>query len=86
MGRTKSNKDSVAPVEAEPLSVTAEVVRCGRLNIRERPDPQAKILGVLSVGEKVVVNLTAKYDKYYEILTKSGQKGYAMKTYLSIIE
>lgn len=82
----KKQEDVEIHIPTEPVSATAEVIRCSKLNIRKAPDPKATIIGTLSAGEKVVVNLTAKFDKYYEILAKSGKKGYAMKTYLSIIE
>lgn len=85
-----SKNNDVENEENQPTnaftSVTGEVIRCVKLNIRETPDPNAKIIGTLDAGEKVVINLTANYHNYYEILSKSGKKGYAMKTYLSIIE
>lgn len=70
---------------SEPTSATAEVVGCVKLNIRARPDAKANVIDVIPAGTKVVVNLTAKYDKYYEILAASGKKGYGMKDYLKIV-
>lgn len=73
------------PKVSEPTSATAEVAGCVKLNIRSHPDAKAEIIEVIPAGTKVVVNLTAKYDKYYEILASSGKKGYGMKDYLKII-
>lgn len=81
----KISKDSSESIIKEPVSATAEVIRCMKLNIRKEPNPKAEVIGILNAGTKVVVNLTSKFDQYYEILDPSGKKGYAMKTYLSII-
>lgn len=73
-------------LEQESSSAVGEVIRCSKLNIRSRPDPKSEIIDVLPAGTRVSINLSAKFDKYYEILSPSGKKGYAMKTYISLIE
>lgn len=93
----KPDKNRAVPVEEPEVtevveqapaatSATAEVVRCTKLNIRANPSPKADVIEVLPAGAKVVVNLTYKHPQYYEILAASGKKGYAMRTYLSMIE
>lgn len=84
--RAPQDEEKTFDQESPATSATAEVVRCSKLNIRKAPNPKAEIMEVLAEGTRVVVNLTAKFDKYYEILSPAGKKGYAMKTYLSFIE
>lgn len=74
------------PVRSNPRSATAEVVHCAKLNVRSSPNPKGAVISTLSAGERVVVNLTVENDKFYEILASSGKKGYAMKTYLKLLE
>lgn len=87
MGKSKNYEPVEMEKRIEPAftSVTAEVVHCTKLNVRSRPDPKGAVVGTLSAGERVVVNLTVNNDKFYEILASDGKKGYAMKTYLQII-
>lgn len=70
----------------EPSSAAAEVVGCSKLNVRQSPSPKSSIIGMLDAGTRVSINLTFKDEKYYEVLAPSGKKGYAIKTYLSLID
>lgn len=83
--KTKSMDDSYT-TETTTGSVTAEVVHCVKLNVRKSPHPKATVIETLPVGTRVVVNLTAQFDKFYEILGPDGKKGYAMKTYLQLLD
>lgn len=75
-------KDEVSAIG----SATAEVVHCAKLNVRSAPNAKSPVIATLNAGERVVVNLTVQNDKFYEILASNGKKGYAMKTYLEIID
>lgn len=88
MRREKKLPDELnaVSVQSERRSATGEVTRCTRLNVRKEPASDAQVITVLNAGDRVVVNLTTKIDKYYEVLTSSGKKGYVIKTYISFIE
>lgn len=86
MSKQKPINSEKEIVKEEPTSVSAEVVDCTKLNIRRSPDSKAPVIGTLSLGERVVVNLTEKFSDYYEILSNSGKKGYCVKMYLKLID
>lgn len=64
--------------------VTGRVVECAKLNVREKPLPNAAILGVLIVGSLVVIDEEESTTNFYKVCTESGLEGYCAKEYVRI--
>lgn len=88
----RSRKERKTEVEASEenysavSSIVGEVIRCRKLNIRQIPDPNGAIIGILEAGEKVTIDLSTNDPNYYAITTNTGKKGYVVKTYISVVE
>jgi hypothetical protein len=72
------------PVVAEPEATEGVVVNCTKLNVREHPSTDAKVLCVLPVSTELVVFMDEKYDGWYSVCTDNQTLGYCMKQYISI--
>ena len=72
-------KKSTVQEEKHAVAKKAQVVDCVRLNIRETPDTQAKILTIVNVGVEIVVDDTSSDKKWCSVKLPNGLKGYAMR-------
>lgn len=67
-----------------------KVVGCEKLNLREKPAKDAKVLCVLNKGDKVQVDLKIDGEpqisntSFYQVCTAAGVKGYCMTKFISI--
>ena len=75
----------------EPTLSTGVVVGCTKLNVREQPSKDAKVLCVINKNDEVKVNLyhdkepeLAKDESYYKVITASGVEGYCVVKYINI--
>lgn len=59
---------------------TATVVNCQRLNVRKKSTTLSSILGILRVGDVVVVKETE--EDWTKVTTSSDLDGYVMTKYL----
>lgn len=64
--------------------LTGEVVNCNKLNVRENPDKNAKVVGVLEKGAIVNVDPEIGENDFYTVYTPDGMFGYCMKTFIAI--
>lgn len=60
------------------------VVDCKNLNVRERPDGGAAVLGVIPAETELMVDESESTGEFYKILTASGLEGFCMKKYIMI--
>lgn len=80
----------VEEVKTETYIKTGEVVGCEKLNVREQPYSNAKVLCVLNKGDKVQVDLKIDGEpeiadaSFYQICTAAGVKGHCMTKFISI--
>ena len=68
--------ERVAPNSIQPQSL---VDNCSKLNVREFPNIDAKVLTILNKGDKV--QITSENDGWYGVVFK-GVSGFCMKEYL----
>lgn len=80
-----TEKKSTAQEEKHAVVKKAKVIDCVRLNIREMPDTQAKILTTVNVGVEIVVDDTFSDKNWYGVKLPNGLKGYAMQKFLKIL-
>ena len=76
----------VAPIEEakQPDILSAIVVDCAKLNVREEPSPKANVVAIIDASNEVVVYDSESFGNYYKVCTASGIEGYCVKDYLKL--
>lgn len=77
----------LVPVEESEESnepITAIVVDCAKLNVREEPSPKANVVAVIDASNEVVIYEDESFGNYYKVCTASGIEGYCVKDYLKL--
>lgn len=84
--------ESVEPVEVKQESkietvkrVTGVVTDCARLNVREFPNSNAKILGIINVSTELTIIDKDSTKEFYKVRTSDYLEGYCMKRYVTIL-
>ena len=73
------------PVVEEKVAVYIGKIRdCDKLNVREEPTTEAKVICKLDKLSEVQIDKTNSTKDFYKILTSTGVNGYCMKKYMSI--
>lgn len=76
-------KPSIKPKE-EKKKLMGVVTDCLKLNIRSKPEADAKILVEVSVLSELEIDRTKSTDKWYKVITESGVSGFCMKKFVAI--
>lgn len=71
-------------VEENDNVVYGEVSKCEKLNVREKPEPGAKVVCKIDVGTELMIDMTNSIGKWFKIYTESGVEGYCMNDYITI--
>lgn len=71
--------EEVTPVKAVKVG---KVVKCDRLNIREKPNTSAKVLEVVGSGLLLDVFEDESTVEWLKVTTAKGTSGYCMKEYI----
>ena len=78
-------KEQVSEPIVENYIKTATVIGCEKLNLREKPSKDAKVLCVLNKGDKVQVDTAANTTSdFYQVCTVAGVKGYCVTKFIAI--
>lgn len=72
------------PVEEKVAIYVGKIRDCDKLNVREEPTMNAKVLCKLDKGAEVQIDKTGSTREFYKICTSSGVIGYCMKKYMTI--
>lgn len=79
---TNSLAESETPIQKEePRGV---VVNCLALVVREEPDLNAEVAGIIYYGYDTFINEDESTNDFYKIRTKSGIEGFCCKDYIEI--
>lgn len=62
--------------------VMAVVTDCQKLNVREEPKADAKVIEKIDVNSEVMIDMTESTDEFYKIHTASGLEGFCMRKYI----
>lgn len=94
MSKSKENKTIVEPtlessneatlVEEKAAVYIGKIRDCDKLNVREEPSLEAKVLCRLDKNSEVEIDKTNSTKEFYKIYTSSGISGYCMKKHMSI--
>lgn len=90
-------EDELTAVNTDPaITITTEdepnelltgiVVGCTKLNVREAPDKNAKVVAVIPVGAEVLVDFDKIIGEWHGVCTASGIEGYCMQQFIEIQE
>lgn len=81
------NVSEVETVETEqPEELKHGVVTdCARLNIREEPNRESEVLGIVNAKDELVIVESESTDEFYKVLMPAGVEGFCMKRYVTII-
>lgn len=60
------------------------VTDCLKLNVREEPSINAKILTTINALSDVIVDLNNSTDAFYKVCNSAGIEGYCVKRYIAI--
>ena len=67
-------------VAANVIQLQGFVDNCSKLNVREKPNIDSKVLTILNKGDKV--HITSENDGWYGVVYK-GVSGFCMKEYIN---
>jgi uncharacterized protein YgiM (DUF1202 family) len=94
MSKNKTNKVVVEPatevvndtpaVEEKVAVYIGKIRDCYKLNVREEPTMESKVLCKLDKLSEVQVDKANSTRDFYKIVTATGVNGYCMKKYMSI--
>lgn len=76
---TEPVEAAVVPT-AEPEPVIMKVANCEKVNLREKPNAQAKVLDVIVKDTEVIV--LENLGEYYEVSLENGVTGYIKSNFL----
>lgn len=71
------------PIVPKATHVKGVVVNCDKLNVRELPGKDSKILCTINKNDEIQVSITV-FGDFYQIITSTGVEGYCMSKYIKI--
>ena len=77
--------EPVAEIDEEAI-VNGVVVDCGKLNVRQEPSSDSKIVTIIPGGTEVEINNEESTDEFYKICTAAGIEGFCMRKFIDILE
>lgn len=76
--------DETIVCPAEHVYVKGFVTNCARLNVREHPSTDAKVVCVLPLAAELSVCTAHNHDDWFEVCTATGVEGYCMKQFINV--
>lgn len=77
----ETHEENAIEVEVEKIGIVTD---CERLNVREAPVSDAKILIEIPALSEVLIDEKESTDAFYKICTASGVQGFCMKKFISV--
>ena len=71
------------PVVEEPAT-TGKITGCEKVNVRMKPDANAKVVTILDKDTIVTVNIAASTTDFYAVITPTDQPGFIMKQFVTL--
>lgn len=73
------------PKIVAPKKVMGVVTDCTRLNVREHPDKNARVVDIIDASTELTVIEKDSTKDFYKIRTSFNLEGYCMKRYITIL-
>lgn len=77
-------KEVVEEPKIEPTVLFGKVSNCSRLNVRRKPNINAKVVAVIDMKTKVRIDNSESNDDWCKVYVKPEVEGYCMRKYLTI--
>lgn len=71
---TETNSGAVA---------TGVVTKCAKLNVRSKPSVDGDVVAVITLADKVTIDVDESTDEWFKVLTVDGIKGYCMRKFIN---
>lgn len=80
------DNSSTEDVNITPTEQTIHgmVVKCEKLNVREKPTTNARVICVVDAYTEVIIDMTNSIGKWFKVCTESGIEGYCMNDFIQI--
>ena len=75
-------EDSIEETPAAP--VTGVVTNCLKLNIRENPNTDSKVVCEVTMLDELMIDEEASTDEWFKVYTEMGVEGFCMKKYVAV--
>lgn len=70
--------------ETPAASVTGVVTNCLKLNIRENPNTDSKVVCEVTMLDELMIDEEASTDEWFKVYTEMGVEGFCMKKYVAV--
>lgn len=70
--------------ETTAAPVTGVVTNCLKLNVRENPNTDSKVVCEVSMLDELMIDEEASTDEWFKVYTEMGVEGFCMKKYISV--
>lgn len=75
--------EEVEPIVEVVAEVKGVVTKCGKLNVRKKPNTEAKAVAVIPVGTEVLIDMDASTEGFYKV-NVNNLDGFCVKEYIAI--
>lgn len=78
-------QDIFNEINVEPVNETKfGVVLCGKLIVRNHPDPKADIVSIIDKDSEVMIDDNESNEEFYSVCTATGVEGFCMKQFIAV--
>ncbi len=77
-------ESTVEEPQEEPTVKGGTVINCGSLNVREKPELEATVLGVINAGSFVSIEKEESTAEWFKVTTETGLEGYCVRKYIAL--
>lgn len=83
-GGMSMNDKKIPKLKIEEPKPIIGVVNCGHLNMRIGPSIEDDVVGIVSEGCKLIIDMESSNDEFYGVVNEHGARGYCMKKFVTI--
>ena len=77
-------ESTVEEPKEDPTVKGGTVINCGSLNVREKPEADAAVLGVINAGTFVSINKEGSTAEWFKVTTEAGLEGYCVRKFIAL--
>lgn len=77
-------ESAVEEPKEDPTVKGGTVINCGSLNVREKPEADAAVLGVINAGTFVSIDKEGSTAEWFKVTTEAGLEGYCVRKFIAL--
>ena len=77
-------ESAVEEPKEDPTLKGGTVINCGSLNVREKPETDAAVLGVINSGTFVSIDKEGSTAEWFKVTTDAGLEGYCVRKFIAL--